>query len=75
MGVVFKNDKIMPKEVGGDSATYYADYYYQTTGQRIALVGGYWNSGSSAGLSYWHLGNTSSSVAAFIGGRLLKKAL
>ena len=65
----------LPKEVGGDSATYYADYYYQATGQRIAVVGGNWSDGSSDGLSYWGLNNASSNVNAYIGGRLLKKAL
>jgi len=65
----------LPKEIGGDSATYYADYYYQTTGQRIALVGGHWYNGSNVGLSYWSLNSTSSSVHASFGGRLLKKAL
>ena len=65
----------LPKEVGGDSATYYSDYYYQSTGQRIALVGGSWDDGSSAGLSYWYLNNSSTNASASVGGRLLKKAL
>ena len=65
----------LPKEVGGDSATYYSDYYYQSTGQRIALVGGNWGDGSIGGLSYWYLGNSSTGANAVVGGRLLKKAL
>lgn len=65
----------LPKEVGGDSATYYSDYYYQSTGQRIALVGGSWNSGSYDGLSCWDLSSSSASANAYFGGRLLKKAL
>lgn len=65
----------LPKEVGGDSATYYSDYYYQSTGQRIALVGGNWNSGSGGGLSCWSLSFSSAGAGALVGGRLLKKAL
>ena len=29
----------------GSSSTYYSDYYYQTTGQRAASVGGRWTPG------------------------------
>lgn len=65
----------LPKEVGGDSATYYSDYYYQATGQRIALVGGGWTYGSNVGLSFWNLNASSTYASADIGGRLLKKAL
>lgn len=51
------------------------DYYYQDTGQRIALVGGDWYYGARAGLSYWGLVFGSSSAGLFFAGRLLKKAL
>lgn len=61
--------------VGGGASTYYSDYYYQNTGQRIALFGGAWNYGSTAGLSDWHLYSASSSTHVRIGGRLLKKPL
>jgi hypothetical protein len=64
-----------PTAVAGKSDTYYSDYYYQNTGQRIALVGGAWNSGSAAGLSGWNLHTSSSSADVNIGGRLLKKPL
>jgi hypothetical protein len=60
---------------GGGSTTYYSDYYYQNTGQRIARVGGYWGAGASAGLSLWYLGSTSSDTYVAIGGRLLRKPL
>ena len=60
---------------GGGSGSYYADYYYQTTGQRIALVGGNWTSGSSAGLRYWTLSYASSLAHLTFAGRLLRKAL
>jgi hypothetical protein len=64
-----------PKTVGGGSTTYYSDYYYQATGQFIALLGGYWAYGSIAGVSCWDLNNSSGSARVSIGGRLLKKAL
>lgn len=62
-----------PIAVGGGSATYYSDYYYQNTGQRIALVGGYWFGGSVAGLSCWFLFRTSSGAGVSIGTRLVRK--
>lgn len=64
-----------PVAVGGSAATYYSDYYYQNTEQRIALVGGGWYSGSNAGPSCWALNNPSSNANVRIGGRLLKKPL
>jgi len=64
-----------PVEVGGGPSTYYADYYYQNTGQCIARVGGSWDFGSAAGLSYWHLRDSSSYASVTAGGRLLKKSL
>ena len=54
---------------------YYSDYYYQDAGQRIARFGGRWYDGASAGLSFWHLFNDSSSTLLSLGGRLLKKPL
>lgn len=52
----------------------YKDYYYQSSGQRVARFGADWNAGSNAGLSSWNLGNSSASVYLDIGGRLLRKA-
>lgn len=57
------------------SANYYRDYYYQTSGQRVARVGGYWSLGSSAGPWRWNLGDSSSYANVAFGGRLLKKPL
>ncbi|WP_209121499.1 hypothetical protein [Alkalihalobacillus sp. BA299] len=65
----------LPTTVGGGSTTYYSDYYYQSTGQRIARVGGSWGDGSTAGLSSWYLNSSSSDAYVSIGGRLLKKPL
>jgi hypothetical protein len=61
--------------IGGGSTTYYSDYYYQATGQRVARFGGAWNYGSDAGLSCWYLNFASSAAAVSFGGRLLKKPL
>lgn len=57
------------------SANYYKDYYYQSSGQKVALVGGRWNNGSGAGPWCWALDGSSSSAGVGIGGRLLKKPL
>lgn len=60
-----------PTEVGGGSSTYMCDYYYQNTGNRVALVGGYFNNGAYDGLWYWNLGNASSNASWNIGARVL----
>lgn len=62
-------------ETGGSSSTYYSDYYYEASGQRIALFGGSWYFGSNSGLSYWYLSVSSGSSSSDLGGRLLKKPL
>ena len=60
---------------GGAYNKYYADYYYQSTGQRVAPLGGYWNDRSHSGLSAWALAGTSGGSLVTRGGRLVKKAL
>jgi hypothetical protein len=64
-----------PITVGAVGDSQYKDYYYQATGQRIARVGGNWDSGSVAGLFCWYLNYSSLNSNVFVGGRLLKKAL
>ena len=64
-----------PISVGGNDATYYCNYYYQNSGQKIAFFGGSWTFGSSSGLSCWNFFNSSSYSNIVIGGRLLKTAL
>lgn len=59
-----------PTEIGGGTSTYMCDYYWQNTGNRVALVGGFYN-GASGGLWYWHFSNTSSSASWSIGARVL----
>ena len=58
---------------GGGATSHYADYYYRSTGQRIAFVGGAWNDGSAAGLSYWGLNFSSGNAGVSIGARLVRK--
>lgn len=58
---------------GGGTTTYYADYYNRNSGQRIALAGGGWYSGSYAGLSYWFLFDASGGAGAYFGARLVRK--
>lgn len=64
-----------PTSVGGGTTTYYSDYYYRDAGNRIALFGGHWTYGASAGLSAWYLYSSSAYTYIALGGRLLKKPL
>ena len=60
---------------GGNLDKYYSDYYYVDTAQRIAVVGGYWNSGPYAGLRFWYLQSVSTAASLRYGGRLIRKAV
>jgi len=59
-------------EAVGSSDTNICDYYYQNSGNRIALVGGLWGDSLRAGLWYWYVDTASSDCSANIGARLLK---
>lgn len=61
----------LPTASGESSSTYIPDYYYQSIGNRIVLVGGRYDHGSHAGLWFWGLSNTSSVANTYIGARLL----
>lgn len=75
MGYSTKYDWLfLPSEVKGNSSLPVGDYYYQNNtwdGYRIALLGGVWNSGSSAGGFYWALGNGVGGRSRYVGGRLV----
>lgn len=75
MGYSTKYDWLfLPSEVKGNSSLPVGDYYYQNNtwdGYRIALLGGYWYSGSDAGGFYWRLINGVGSRNRAIGGRLV----
>lgn len=62
---------IMPTYVsGGSDTTYYADYYYQNTGNRVLLRSGGSDGGSSCGVFYSHASHDSSHSFSTIGSRL-----
>ena len=48
-------DAFSPATVGSARAEYDNDYYYQDTGQRAALRGGYWYVGAYYGLFCLHV--------------------
>ena len=62
----------LPTEIGANASTGTSDYYYQSTGKRVARVGGVVNNGTGAGLWYWLLSNASSVAYWNIGARVLK---
>src|SRR4030066_25996 len=65
----------LPNAVGASSSTYIADYYYQSTGWRVALVGGGVVSGVIAGAFCMNMGAPAGSafsdraVAGRVGGK------
>ena len=64
----------LPSEVKGNSSLPVGDYYYQNNtwdGYRIALLGGYWGSGSGAGGFCWLLDDGVGNRSRYIGGRLV----
>lgn len=64
----------LPSEVKGNSSLPVGDYYYQNNtwdGYRIALLGGYWHSGSYAGGFCWTLINGVGYRSRNVGGRLV----
>ena len=64
----------LPSEVKGNSSLPVGDYYYQNNtwdGYRIALLGGGWSSGSSAGGFYWDLSDGVGGRDRTFGGRLV----
>lgn len=75
MGYSTKYDWLfLPSEVKGNSSLPVGDYYYQNNtwdGYRIALLGGYWGNGSSAGGFSWYLIDGVGYRYRGIGGRLV----
>lgn len=64
----------LPSEVKGNSSLPVGDYYYQNNtwdGYRIALLGGSWTDGSSAGGFDWHLNSGVGGRTRNVGGRLV----
>lgn len=57
--------------IGGSESTYVTDYYWQNSGNRIALFGGPWGNGTSCGFWCWYLSFESSWANAYGGSRLI----
>ncbi len=75
LGFDEKNPDIaLPIEIGGGagSSSGMCDFYYSSEGNRVALVGGYFGSGSLAGLWFWSCYCSSVTSGLFCGARLLK---
>lgn len=53
----------------GSSSTRIPDYYYQSTGNRVARLGGFWNLGSTAGFAYWNFSSPVSYRDRSVGAR------
>lgn len=60
-----------PTAIGGGTSTYMCDYYWQNTGNRVALVGGSFYGGAYGGLWFWGLDSTSSYASWTFGARVL----
>nr|QMP83412.1 MAG: hypothetical protein [Caudoviricetes sp.] len=61
----------LPSAVGGGTGSYLTDYYYQSSGWRVALVGGNADAGLIAGAFDWVLNHASSLVSRALGARLV----
>jgi hypothetical protein len=60
----------LPSAVGGALNTYVTDYYYQSTGWRVAILGGSANYGATAGFFFWGLDVSSGSAGRSIAARV-----
>jgi len=61
---------MLPATVGAASTTKITDYYYQSTGWRVAFFGGTAYNGTAAGAFYWYLGNVSGYAGQDLGARV-----
>ena len=71
---VTDNGLLIPKAVGGSETTFIPDYADSSSGWRVLCVGGYWGSGSDAGLLCFYAGSSSSSSSSVVSARLLCEA-
>lgn len=71
---VTDNGLLIPKTVGGSETTFIPDYAYSSSGWLVLFVGGYWSSGSDAGLLCFYADNSSSYSSSDISARLLCEA-
>jgi len=68
--ILKKNVGLFATASSGSSSTRIPDYYYQSTGNLVACLGGSWSYGSLAGSASWHLLLSSASRSRSIGARL-----
>lgn len=61
---------IMPSEAKGSDSTYFCDYWYYNSGDRILLAGGRWSHGRAAGPGFRHAAYDVTSSARYHGTRL-----
>ena len=62
----------VPAEKNGNSSLPVGDYYWNAnSGWRVAVLGGKWAYGASAGAFYWHLIDATSDRGRNVGGRLV----
>ena len=61
---------MLPTAVAGVGNTFVTDYYYQSTGWRVACFGGGASYGTHAGAWYWGLSSDSGSAGQLFGARL-----
>lgn len=62
-----------PDAVGGSETTYFPDYHYYNTGNRILAVGGAWDYGGDCGLFSWYCSYDASHSDSHYGSRLSYK--
>lgn len=71
---VTDNGLLIPKTSGGSETTYIPDYAVSSSGWHVLCVGGYWGSGSDAGLLFFSANDASSDSYSSISARLLCEA-
>lgn len=69
--IVTDNGLLIPKTTGGSETTYIPDYMWPSSGWRVLDVGGYWASGTDAGLLFFNASYDSSGSGSYISARLM----
>lgn len=69
--IVTDNGLLIPKTTGGSETTYIPDYMWPSSGWRVLDVGGYWASGTDAGLLCFNASYDSSGSGSYISARLM----
>lgn len=68
--ILDQSGTFLPSATSGSSSTYLADYFYQSTGNRVAHFGGGANNGAHAGAFCWVVGYSSGIASRTFGARL-----